>query len=199
MVQGNFIGTNAAGTAALGNPEDNILVVNGASNNTIGGTAGITVGGQCIGACTVISGSLNFNGIAIFGSNVTGNVVIGNYIGTDVTGTQDLGNAGGGAFGGNGIYNQAPSTRIGGPTPQERNVISGNSASGIFLDAAITTGVRIEGNFIGTQVSTMNFSPGQTRANNAIIVLGARGTLAVTSGQGSGTVHFILDTNGYFE
>jgi uncharacterized repeat protein (TIGR01451 family) len=48
-------------------------------------------------------------------------------------------------------------------------------------------------------VSTMNFSPGQTRANNAIIVLGAGGTLAVTSGQGSGTVHFILDTNGYFE
>ena len=48
-------------------------------------------------------------------------------------------------------------------------------------------------------VSTMNFRPGDTRANNAIIPLGAGGTLAVTSGQGSGTVHFILDTNGYFE
>ena len=152
MVQGNFIGTNAAGTAALGNSEDNILVVNGASNNTIGGTAGVTVGGPCTGACNVISGSVNFSGIAIVGPAVINNTVIGNYIGTDVTGTQDLGNAGGGAFGGNGIYNRAPGTRIGGPTPQERNLISGNSASGVFLDMAVTTGARIEGNLIGTRI-----------------------------------------------
>lgn len=48
-------------------------------------------------------------------------------------------------------------------------------------------------------VSTMNFRPGQTRANNAIIQLGAGGTLSTVSGQGSGTVQLLLDVNGYFE
>ncbi|MFN2386079.1 MAG: M4 family metallopeptidase [Thermoanaerobaculia bacterium] len=48
-------------------------------------------------------------------------------------------------------------------------------------------------------VSTMNFRPGQTRANNAIIQLGAGGTLSTVSGQAGGTVHLLLDVNGYFE
>jgi hypothetical protein len=49
-------------------------------------------------------------------------------------------------------------------------------------------------------VSTINFRPGQTRANNAILSLGAGGNLSVVSGQAPGnTVHFILDVNGYFQ
>ena len=39
MVAGNDIGTNAAGTAALGNSGDGVLIEGGASDNTIGGTA----------------------------------------------------------------------------------------------------------------------------------------------------------------
>jgi hypothetical protein len=49
-------------------------------------------------------------------------------------------------------------------------------------------------------VSTINFRPGQTRANNAILSLGAGGNLSVVSGQAPGnTVHVILDVNGYFQ
>lgn len=48
-------------------------------------------------------------------------------------------------------------------------------------------------------VSSVNYRAGQTRANNAILQLGAAGDVAVISGQPSGTVHFILDVNGYFE
>ena len=48
-------------------------------------------------------------------------------------------------------------------------------------------------------VSTINYSAGQTRANNAILVLGPSGDFAVRCVQGSGTAHFILDVNGYFE
>jgi hypothetical protein len=48
-------------------------------------------------------------------------------------------------------------------------------------------------------VSAMNYSTGQTRANNAIVPLGASGTLTVFCGQSSGTAHVILDVNGYFE
>jgi hypothetical protein len=48
-------------------------------------------------------------------------------------------------------------------------------------------------------VSMINFQPGQTRANNAIVPLSASGTLSVADGQSTGTTHFILDVNGYFQ
>lgn len=49
--------------------------------------------------------------------------------------------------------------------------------------------------------STINFLPGQTRVNNAILLLSASGDggLAVTPFLGGGTVHLILDVTGYFE
>ena len=47
-------------------------------------------------------------------------------------------------------------------------------------------------------VSTINWVAGQTRANNAVAALSATG-LAVLCDQASGTVHLILDVNGYFQ
>jgi uncharacterized repeat protein (TIGR01451 family) len=52
--------------------------------------------------------------------------------------------------------------------------------------------------FPGPLVSTINYSAGQTRANNAISVLSLIGELAVKSDQASGSVHVIIDVNGYF-
>ncbi len=46
--------------------------------------------------------------------------------------------------------------------------------------------------------STINYATGQTRANNAIIPLNVSGQTAVIASP-SGTVHFILDVNGYFQ
>jgi hypothetical protein len=48
-------------------------------------------------------------------------------------------------------------------------------------------------------VSSINYSPGQTRANNAIVSLSPSGAIAVRCAQGAGSVHFILDVSGYFE
>ena len=45
----------------------------------------------------------------------------------------------------------------------------------------------------------LNFAAGATRANNAVAALGSAGDLTVYAGQPSGTVHLILDVNGYFE
>jgi hypothetical protein len=45
--------------------------------------------------------------------------------------------------------------------------------------------------------SAINFGAGQTRANNSILNLGS-GSLEVLNNSG-GTVHFILDVNGYFQ
>jgi len=47
--------------------------------------------------------------------------------------------------------------------------------------------------------SAINYRAGQTRANNAVALLGTGGTLGVSCDQPSGTVQVIIDVNGYFE
>ena len=47
-------------------------------------------------------------------------------------------------------------------------------------------------------VSAVNYGPGQTRANNAVLRLGVAGNLTVRCDQAFGTVDLILDVNGYF-
>jgi hypothetical protein len=80
------------------------------------------------------------------------------------------------------------------------------TAKSVSINATITQPTA-QGHVVvfpgGTAVppsSTINFRTGQTRANNAIVPLGANGTLSVVSGEPPGnTVHFILDVNGYFQ
>jgi hypothetical protein len=47
--------------------------------------------------------------------------------------------------------------------------------------------------------SSLNYSAAQTRANNTIMKLGPVGELTVRCQQGTGSAHFVLDVNGYFE
>lgn len=47
--------------------------------------------------------------------------------------------------------------------------------------------------------STINYSAGRTRANSAVLALGASGDLSVLCAQPSGSVHLVLDVNGYFQ
>ena len=47
--------------------------------------------------------------------------------------------------------------------------------------------------------STLSYSAGQTRANNAIVPLGDFEEIAVFCGQPAGHTHLIVDVNGYFE
>ena len=47
--------------------------------------------------------------------------------------------------------------------------------------------------------SSINYSVGQTRANNGVFGLGTGGALVAHCGQVSGTAHVILDVYGYFE
>ncbi|HSB36026.1 MAG TPA: hypothetical protein VLH41_04070, partial [Thermoanaerobaculia bacterium] len=53
----------------------------------------------------------------------------------------------------------------------------------------------------GAGTSTLNFSAGQTRANNAIVEIGAYGRVAATPVLTSpaGTAHLVLDVAGYWE
>ncbi len=47
--------------------------------------------------------------------------------------------------------------------------------------------------------TVINFRPGQTRANNAVVALSATGDISVLFEAAFGGVHFVLDVNGYFE
>jgi uncharacterized repeat protein (TIGR01451 family) len=80
-----------------------------------------------------------------------------------------------------------------------------STAKAISVNIAVT-GPTAAGNLRlhpgGTPVpptSSINYSPGQTRSNNAVVPLNNMGELAVFVGGASGTVHFILDVNGYFQ
>ncbi|HKZ26574.1 MAG TPA: hypothetical protein VJ086_01610, partial [Rubrobacteraceae bacterium] len=81
-VQGNFIGTNVTGNAALGNSGDGVHISQ-AEVNTIGGTTAA--------ARNIISGNVG-DGVVLFGTDATGNKVQGNFIGTGANGTTALGN-----------------------------------------------------------------------------------------------------------
>ena len=63
-----------------------------------------------------------YDAITIWASGTTGTKVQGNYIGTDVTGTIDWGNNGSGVV----VSGGANGTLIGGPNPNEGNVIAFN-------------------------------------------------------------------------
>jgi hypothetical protein len=82
-ILGNLIGTNAAGSAALGNREG-VLLQGGSGFFQL-------LGGATAASRNVISG--NTRGVVIGGAGPTnGTRVTGNFIGTDVSGTQALGN-----------------------------------------------------------------------------------------------------------
>ena len=154
VVQGNLIGTNAAGTAALGNAYSGVYVgdwgVSGdaASDATIGGTAK--------GAGNVISANGNW-GVLISDAGTTGVVVEGNKIGTNLAGTAGLGNAYDGVHLDGGGASQ---NTIGGTAAGAGNLISGNKEDGIdFSDAGEHV---VQGNLIGTNAA------GTARLGNGI-------------------------------
>lgn len=183
IIQGNYIGTNATGGAAVPNRGDGILL-NDSPDNVIGGTYGVSVGGACTGACNLVSGN-GYNGIGLWYANASGNQILGNYVGTDVAGTAALANFNIGVE-----LNESPNNTVGGTTAETRNVLSGNGGAGVLLTGSACTGNVVAGNFVGTNAAgtagignekmgiSIGYSPGIFSANNNII----GGTTGVTVG-----------------
>ena len=111
----------------------------------------------------------------------SGNQIVGNFIGLAAGGTTTVSNDTGVAIA------NVPGNFIGGPTPQMRNVISGN-ATGIAIDGIAASGNLIQGNFIGTE-PTGTFPYGN---GNGIVLTDAPdnviGGAAATAGQGPGNL-----------
>jgi hypothetical protein len=112
------------------------------------------------------------------------------------------------------VDTRKPASALGGPVlaAKEDRVLSVFATCGIPLTAKAlsvnlaATGSTAPGNLRlhpgGTgmpSTSALNYSAGQTKGNNAIVPLSRFGEVAVYCGQATGTVHFILDVNGYFQ
>jgi hypothetical protein len=145
LIRGNYIGTNAAGTAAVhpqASARAGVVVIVG---------AGTVIGGTDVGARNVISG--NSDGIQTTETSLTLPVeltVQGNFIGVDVTGLTALPNAGYGIFFTPPRDRSDSSLTLGGTAAGAGNVISGNTANGLLLS---NSNLVMQGNRIGTDLA----------------------------------------------
>jgi titin len=175
LVEGNYIGTQQDGDSALPNGVEGVLIAHGASNNTIGGTAG--------GAGNLISGNL-LGGLVIENS-AAANLVQGNKIGTNADGTAALVN------GNNGVFILASSgNTIGGTAAGAGNLISGNGRYGIRIESGATANV-VQGNEIGTNAA------GTAAVRNGlggVIIVASSGNTVGGTATGAGN---LISGNGF--
>ncbi len=131
-------GTTQPGFA--GTPVVELNNVSGVLNAFVLGTGstGSTIRGlviqNCLDAAILVQSNLN--------------IIAGNYIGTDLTGTVAQPNRGGVLLDGT----NATSNTVGGFVPADRNVISGNNATGVIIRNGASNNF-VTGNFIGTNAA----------------------------------------------
>ncbi len=132
LIQGNFIGTDAAGLAALGNGEQGVSIA----------SPGNTVGGASTGARNLIA----YNGMhgVVLGDD--DNLVQGNWIGVAADGSAAGNLLDGVHFGDPGPGSGA--STVGGTAPGAGNVISANGRDGVRF--RIGADNVVQGNLIGT-------------------------------------------------
>jgi hypothetical protein len=189
LIQGNFIGPDATGAAAVANNQTGVSFAYAVTNSTLGGATAA--------ARNVISGNAG-RGVLLSNSigatNITGNQITGNFIGTDLTGTLPLGNQI------SGVSLAAHSNLIGGDAPGAGNVIAA-SVNGYGIDVDQGNGSTIQGNFIGTDVTGTihlgSFSGGVS-VNGSVLIGGTangEGNVIAFNGHGpSGGIRVIGGT-----
>jgi len=187
LIQGNRIGTNFTGSAAVPNSNDGILTI---------AAQGVTIGGTAAEARNLISGNtqagVELQGVS--GTNTSSTLIQGNYIGVNASGTNVLANN----IGIN--QNGGDATTIGGTAPGAGNVISGNRNEGIRLGTGDHS--VVQGNIIGadaTATAALGNATGILFANASFATIGgsAAGAGNIISGNtGSGIDCFVIGSEG---
>jgi hypothetical protein len=135
LIETNYIGTDVAGESDLGNSISGIMLQDSGSN---------TIGGSLSGAGNLISGN-GQSGIYIQGVTSVSNDIQGNFIGTAKDGEDKIENGQKGV-----VLDNAPWNVVGGSAVEERNLISGNANSGVWIAGTDSYSNRVRGNYIGT-------------------------------------------------
>ena len=166
-----------------------------------GSNAGFETSGLVIdGADNVVVRGLVVNRFDTSGIRIraggSSNRIEGNFLGTDSSGTLDLGN-------GNGVSLNGNSNVVGGSSPDDRNLISGNSR-GVSLTPG-AAGTKVQGNLVGTEkdgtVPLGNEFEGvaMTEAKHNLIGgsgLGEANTIAFNGSHGVSVVSFLSEFDG---
>jgi len=151
IISGNRIyGHDIYGNSSYNYTIGNYIGVDVTGNNPLPNATGICVDGGSHHnpfINNVLSGNMAY-GMFIVTTGSNYNELKGNRIGTNASGTAAVPNQIGFIFGGGTKYNT-----IGGTTPADRNIISGNVFAGIELADVGTSFNQIIGNYIGTDVN----------------------------------------------
>lgn len=159
IIHGNIIGLGKDGMAVVSNAGAGVLISSSRNNS---------VGGSIAGARNIISGN-GLSGVNLNGDGTSGNIIAGNLLGVDGSGILPAGNHGAGIL----LYGpNVTKTRIGGTTALERNIIAGNSYSGIEVDDSVET--SIFGNYIGTDATGLEAIP---NAGDGVFLFGAQNSI----------------------
>jgi titin len=177
VVEGNFVGTDVTGLAAVAGEGAGVVVV----------WPGNTVGGGAPGAGNVIAGN-GADGVLFYDATLgiptpAPSYVQGNLIGLGADGTTALANV-------YGIYVALDSrnVQIGGTSAADRNVISANVGFGIITGAA-DLNLTIQGNYIGTDAS------GTLARGNGYFGIEANGSDVLIGGTAAGAGNLISGQN----
>lgn len=168
-IRGNKIGTDRLGVSALPNYYG-IAVDNGVN---------VIIGGNSPADRNLISGNTSC-GIGLNGSGTHNITVKGNYIGTDTSGTLPIPNDFGIILAG------SPNNTIGGASPGEGNLISGNLSAGVLLNGSGTNFNSIRGNIVG-----LDFSGSSELHNHVGILLKSNAKNNIVGGPAAGDRNII--------
>ena len=177
LVAANYIGTDAAGEAAIPNGTYGVVVANGAALNMIGDPVA--------GGGNLISGNRSA-GVAVIAPAPNGNSVLNNVISLDAAGRAAIPNNVGVV-----IFGGALKNSIGNGSPLGRNVISGNTGDGVDIFDSTTTGNFVQNNDIGTDPAGSIPLPNGGRG---VAVSG--GATNTTVGGDFGTLGNVISGNG---
>lgn len=146
VIQGNWIGVDGTGNAALANGNTGIAIQ--APSDAQASPKNTTIGGNTSALRNVISGN---TGSAVWAGHatLTGVTISGNWIGTGANGVSAVGN-GGTAI----VVSNGANIKIGGVTSGERNVIANNTGHGIGLWRVNSP--FVQGNWIGYNANRGN-------------------------------------------
>ena len=103
-----------------------------------------------------------------------------NWVGVDSTGTAGAANS-------NGVHIESAGNFVGGATAAARNIVSGNTGSGIIVQGASASGNAIQGNFVGTNAAGTAAVPNQG-VQSGVFILSAPGNTVGGSVAGAGDV-----------
>lgn len=178
-IAGNYIGTNEIGATDQGNSGNGVRIANGASTNSVFGSAG---------AGTVISGNGGY-GVLVTDADTSGNKIYNSYIGVNAGGSTARPNDLGGVF----VRDNASRNQIG--LPGQGNTIAGNTGYGVAFGRTAVGYTAIVSNTVAGNLIGLSALGTSVVSNTLGGVLVGNGTNFTTIGGATSAAQNVIAGN----